>query len=131
MNQHAKPETFTVTSEIITAEQSAIARLLVEPERIGDVLARLKPTDFSHPVHAKLIGVIEELSREGRTPSVQSILAVMGEHDIEDGYSARKYLVDLVRNHDTAPVLPLVDALEVVRDAAQRRMLNHVARESL
>lgn len=126
MNVHAKPEDFTAPAEVLTAEQSAIARLLVEPERIGDVLARVKPTEFTHPVHVRLVSLIDELSREGRTPSVQSILAVMGEHEVEPGYSARRYLLDLVRAHDTAPVLPLADALEVIRDAYQRHALRSI-----
>lgn len=125
MNVHADPDQFAAeTPPSLAAEQAVIAALLIQPERIGDVLARVKPDEFSHPIHRRLVALIEELSREGRTPSVQSVLAVMGEHDVEDGYSARVYLVDLVRTHE--PVLPLVDALEVIRDAAQRHALKSI-----
>ena len=108
-----------------TAEQSIIARVLMAPDNsLAEVAAKLQPKDFAHPFHARVISSLMALVDEGRTPSIQAILAVVGSGEIEPGLSVRGYLLRLVSHHGTENLLPLADAIEVVRDTAQRNALS-------
>lgn len=127
MNFHPGQDDFTAAAPLhvdLDAEQAVLARVLVLPERLAEVTAMLRPADFSHPFHARLMADLLALSDEGRTPSLQAMLALAGRDEIEPGLTATAYLSRLVTGHDTLP--PLVDAIETVRDHAQRRSLSAI-----
>ena len=124
MNIHADPRQFSEAPEAhddYAAEQSVIARVLVRPEMIDEVSSALRPADFVHPFHARLMADLFALSAEGRKPSLQAILAIAGSGEIEPGLTTRDYLTRLVAQHEV--LVPLADAIETVRDHAQRRAL--------
>ncbi len=109
------------------AEQSIIGRVLVSPILMDEVSARLQPQDFAHPFHASLIRLLSSLIAEGRTPSLQSVLAIVGDQELEPNLSVRSYLSGLMAHQPAGNLVPLADAIEVVRDKAQRTAVATIA----
>ena len=56
-------------------------------------------------------------------PSVQAVLTVLGDEEIEPGLSLKKYLLNLSREAIEGAFLPWQDAVEVVIEWAHRRRI--------
>lgn len=114
---------YLLTDPDLSAEQSIIAACLITPAKAGDVLVKLVPDDFNHPLHVRIMHAISGLASEGRTPSIQSIAEAVGPDEIEPGLTAIGYLRSLIGRHIPDMVTPIDDAVETVHDAAMRRNL--------
>lgn len=126
MNLHANQSQFraVVPTHDDHAERAIVAALLVTPNRIGEVLAKVQPHEFGNPFLGRVVAVVSQLTDEGRQPSLQAVKAVIGsDEEISPGVSVHRYLGDLMVENITAGALPIGDALEVVRDLAQRNAL--------
>lgn len=109
------------------AEQSIIGRVLVSPVLMEEVAALLQPQDFAHPFHASLMRLLASLIAEGRTPSLQSVLAIIGDQELEPNLSVKGYLTSLMAHQPAGNLVPLADAIEVVRDQSHRSAISVIA----
>ena len=91
-----------------------IAACLMQPARIPEIAARLSPDDIVGKVHRQILATLVTLSQDGRTPSMQAVLTVLGDDEIEPGLTLRKYLLNLSREAIEGAFLPWEDAVEVV-----------------
>lgn len=108
------------------AEQTIICYCLMQPERIGEVYARVVPNDFEGQFNKRLFAILINLREEGRTPSVEAIIAITGDDEIAPKLTVRGYLMRIVteRMYVALSGLPIEDAIETLLDASQRRNLS-------
>src|SRR5688572_13325206 len=89
-----------------SAEQAVIVTCIAQPERIGEIAARLQPTDFTGEFHRRLFSILVGLHTEGRRPSVEAIIAVTGDDEVAPNVSVRDYLKGLVSDRLYSLTLP-------------------------
>lgn len=114
---------FEISGDAYGAERAIVGACLTSADAIAEVSARVRPTDLVNPFLMTCYGALVELVGEGRQPSIEGLVATIGNPEIEDGLFARPYLEHLRRASFVSRLFPLADAIETVRDAAQRRML--------
>ena len=91
------PEPRSIYAELLNAERAVIAACLMRPAHIPEIAARLSPGDIVGKLHQRILATLVTLSEDGRTPSIQAVLSVLGEDEIEPGLTLRKYLLNLSR----------------------------------
>lgn len=123
MNFHAPPEQFQTMQDGHGAEIAILARCLAQPDAIAEIVDKIVATDFEHPFLTRCFTVIAGLHSEGRKPSLESLVAEMGNDEIEPGLTVRKFLFELSMQGMDGFFLPVGDAIEVLRDRSQRRSL--------
>lgn len=123
MNFHTPAKQFEIDSELFGAERSLIARCLNAPEMISDASAKVSPSDFEHGFLSKCFATLIELADEKRTPSIEAVVSVYGDEEIEAGLTVRQFLTELLRGSLYGRFLPLDDAVGVIRDQSRRRLL--------
>jgi replicative DNA helicase len=128
MNLHS-PQAFQIDLEIFGAERAVIARCLAEPALIAQAAARLSPAEFAHPFLGEAFRVLVDLHDTGRKPSMESLIAVFADDEVEAGLKVRDCLTRIVRASLYGQFLPIDDAIEVIRDAAARNVLAKIAED--
>lgn len=111
----------STADEQITVEQTLLAQCLARPERIGEVAARVVPNDLQNEFHRAILSVLVDLHEQGRSPSVEALVARFGDDEIEPGLTPRRYLNTLLKSAIENFHQPMADIIEVVKDAAIRR----------
>lgn len=108
---------------VVTAEQAVVAGLLTSPQRVHQILARVRPEMFLEPLHGEIVALVARLTEEGRSPSLETLTAAFGNGEVADGLTVRAYLGRMLRQSLAGFGTPWQDAVEVVREAAMRRAL--------
>jgi replicative DNA helicase len=117
------PGSRSIYAELLNAERAVIAACLMQPARIPEIAAKLSPDAVVGKLHQRILGTLATLSQDGRMPSVQAVLTVLGDEEIEPGLSLKKYLLNLSREAIEGAFLPWQDAVEVVIEWAHRRRI--------
>jgi replicative DNA helicase len=123
MNFHTPASQFQINQEVFGAERAILARCMAAPDLISEASARLAPTDFEHEFLGLCFSALVDLHADGRKPSIEALVSIFGEDEIEAGLTVRRFLTDLLRGSLYGQFVPLADAVEVVRDGAQRRAI--------
>jgi replicative DNA helicase len=123
MNFHTPPEQFQVLQNDNGAEFAILARCMAKPESIPEIVDKVVPADFEHAFLARCFSAIVGLHGEGRKPSIESLVAELGNDEIEPKLTVRQFLFELATQGVSGYFLPVGDAIEVLRDRAQRRTL--------
>jgi replicative DNA helicase len=112
------------------AEQAVLVVLITAPERIEEASARLVPDDFEGRINRRIFGILTMLHGEGRKPSIEAIVAIVGDDEIAPHTRIRDYLRRMVAERlYGVGVLPLNDMIETVLEASRRRKLAGIAGE--
>jgi replicative DNA helicase len=112
--------------DVSPAERAVLAACLIKPDRIAEVAARLKPDDIVEPLHKMLLQELVILSDAGRKPSVEALIAVLGDEEIGPQLTVRGYLLQIIKDGLYGHLVPLDDGIEVLRDEARRRQLSSI-----
>jgi replicative DNA helicase len=104
-------------------ERAVICACLARPDLIAEVSAKLTASDFEGDFHRRVVDILIGLHNEGRKPSIEAVVAVTGDDEIAPNLTVRGYLRALVTDGLSGLHLPFDDALETIRDAAQRKAL--------
>lgn len=123
MNFHTPPEQFQTMQDGHGAEIAILARCMAQPDSIPEIVDKIVPEDFEHPFLARCFRTIGGLHAEGRKPSIESLVAELGNDELEPRLTVRQFLFELATQGVGGYFLPIGDAIEVVRDRAQRRTL--------
>lgn len=123
MNFHTPAREFVALQDDHSAEFAILARCMAKSDTIPEIVDKVTPEDFEHPFLARCFAVIAGLNAEGRKPSIESLIAELGNDEIEPRLTVRKFLLDLSTQGVEGYFLPVGDAIEVLRDRAQRRSL--------
>lgn len=126
MNYHTPASGFAIDGELFGAERALIARCLAKPDLISEAALRVAPNDFEHPFLKSCFATLVEFKDAGRKPSIESLISVFGDDELESGLSVRQFLTNLLRGSLYAQFIPIADAVEVVRENAQRRALARI-----
>jgi replicative DNA helicase len=110
-------------------EQGVVGACLLDAIRLDSVLSRLSPADFQETVHIHIMDVLSSLRAEGRTPSSESVVLHLGDTEIVAGLSLRGYLGKLKDAAVASAFGSWQDAVELIRDQAQRRRLSEIGNE--
>lgn len=111
-------------------EQTILANCLANPPLIGELAAKIVPEDFQGPLNKRIFTVLVGLSNEGRKPSVEAVLGVIGEEEVAPNLTTRDYLRNIIETRIySLGGLPIEDAVETLLDSAQRRNLSLVGGE--
>lgn len=127
MNAPENFGTLGVSADELGAERVIVGTCLSSTEAIGESSGKVSADDFANPTLAAVYGVLVGLHSEGRKPSIESVVSVLGNVEFEPGAFLRPYLEHLRRTSFLNHLFPLADAIGVVRDVAQRRMLADIA----
>lgn len=123
MNFHTPSAQFSAMQNDNGAEFAILARCMAQPDSIAEIADKIVPADFEHAFLARCFAAIVGLHAEGRKPSVESLVAELGNDEIEPRLTVRQFLFELATQGVGGYFLPIGDAIEVVRDRAQRRTL--------
>lgn len=123
MNFHTPAKQFVALQDDHGAELAILARCMAKPETIAEIADKVVPADFEQPFLGRCFAAVFGLHGEGRKPSVEGLVTELGNDEIEPGLSVRKFLFELAMQGVDGFFLPIGDAIEVVRDRAQRRTL--------
>lgn len=126
MNIHPNQSQFIIFNQDLDAERAVIARGLVSPDDLAEIASKLTFADFDHPFLARCFDAMRGLAGEGRKPSVESLVGAFGNDEIEPGLTVRQCLTDMVRGSLYGQFLPLGDAVGVVKENSQRRLISGV-----
>jgi replicative DNA helicase len=108
------------------AEMAVIGACLVNPERISEVAAKLQPDDFQDKLHSLTFGILVRQTEAGRKPSLETVLAEIGNDELEPNLTPRKYFTEVIRSAVVGQFLPVQDGVGVVLEASQRRTLSSI-----
>jgi replicative DNA helicase len=112
-----------------STERAVIAACLAQPDRLAEIEATLVPSDFEGHFHRRVIEVLFGLHREGRKPSIEALVSFLGDDEIAPDLTVRGYLKGVVVDGLALLHLPIDDAIETIRDAAQRKLLAQAGSE--
>jgi replicative DNA helicase len=110
-------------------EQAVIGACMMDAIRLDAVLARVDANDFREPVHRQVMDVLASLRADGRTPSSDSVLLHLGDIEVADGLGLRVYLTRMTSAAVECLFGSWQDAVELIRDQAQRRRLCDIGNE--
>lgn len=110
-------------------EQAVIGACIMDAVRLDAVRSRLNPEDFQEAVHVQIVEVLGSLRAEGRTPSIASVVLHLGDVEVVPGLHLRAYLARAADAALHSHFGNWQDAVEVIRDQAQRRRLSQIGNE--
>jgi replicative DNA helicase len=110
-------------AEIAAAERAVIAHCLIRPNLIQEIAPRLKPSQMGNEWNRRVYETLGAISVEARTPSIEAVVAVLGDDEVKPNISVRKFLLDIAGEVLKASILPWQDAVEVVVDQSRRRRI--------
>lgn len=113
----------------VPVEQAVVGACLMDAVRLDAVLARVAADDFQEAIHRNIMGVLASLRADGRTPSSDSVLLHLGDVDVADGLGLRVYLARMKSAAVECLFGSWQDAVEIIRDQAQRRRLSEIGNE--
>lgn len=108
----------------MAVEQSVVAACLVNPANIDILAAMTEPRDFENLFHRRMVEVILEMRKDGRTPSAVALTAAFNDGEIEPGLRVAEYLRKLMGAVITGGVQPFASSVETLVDQARRRELS-------
>ena len=104
------------------AEAAVLGAGLDSPEKLAAILDALEPADFGAPAHREIYGAMLALHRRGEVADTVTTGAELGPKLV-------RVADQLARLPDCAPVGSLAPFVRIVRDGAQRRRLEAMARQ--
>lgn len=116
----------SATIDTIDVEQTVIGCCLVEPSRIPEAVTKVKPDEFGEQTHRDVMAVLSTLHGEGRTPSIEGVISVLGNRTVVENLDLREYLRRMAKAAVLSSLMPFADALEVLREGCQRRLAQEV-----
>lgn len=126
MNVHTPPSQFLIDSDEFGAERALVARCLASPDLIGDVAGRVSQQDFRHEFLGLCFKALVDLKDGGRKPSLETLASIFCDEEVEPGLSVRTFLTELLRGSLYGQFIPIDDAIEVIRDESQRRVIAEI-----
>lgn len=130
MNMHPTSKDFKAqpAPNDLFIEQAILHAVLVDHERLPEFAALVVPSEFTHPIHALVAQHMIDLRESGQEPSTMSLLALVGDEELEPGLPARKYIGHLVRGPSSGGELMRLatswrDTVAAWRDHIGRRKL--------
>lgn len=136
MNMHQPTKAFTPdpASNDTFIEQAILHAVLKFPERLSEFAAVAVPSDFTHPIHSLIAEHLIETREAGREPSITSLLAFVGEEELEPGLPARKYIGNLVMGPTSNGAMMRLttswrDTLDAWRDHVNRQKLTKIGEQ--
>lgn len=123
------PSKFEIASASFDAERAIVAKCLVSADAIAEASGKITANDFEHPFLAACFGALVGFADEGRKPSVESLVSVFGNVELEAGLTTRDFLNELVRGSFVCRFIPVEDAVGVIRENTQRRTLSSIGSE--
>lgn len=82
----------------IEAEQSVIGALLIDPEKLADVLELTNETDFYSAANRAIFKAIADISQTGKTADVITVADAMSDAGTLDAAGGISYLVEIANN---------------------------------
>jgi replicative DNA helicase len=102
-------------------EQRLIGWLLLNPDRAGEVVAKITADDFAWPDHVEVFEAIRQTVKAGREPSLNAVLRGLDcDRIIAEGVTFREYLHRITR-HIILKIEPVTPMIETLRDTRMRR----------
>lgn len=130
MNPRPNPAQFALPAareiDSLQAERAVIGQCMVRPAKIEEVAGRLCEIDFSHPVNGSIAGAMMRLHDEGRVASLETLVATLGDGEIEPGLTVREYLFGIANDALNGLTLPIEDAIGVVLDWSRRNAATRI-----
>lgn len=106
------------------AEQSLLGSLLIDPERLIDVVAQLMPEDFYDPVHRAIYRAILKLHDERRNIDFVTVADALSSEDSLLRIGGTSYLAELSTNVPSS--IHAAEYSSIIRDKAVHRQLLRV-----
>ena len=110
-----------------SVERAVIGHCIFKPERAKEISAYFSKAEFLDPFNQRIIKILVELAEQGRTPSVEAIVALIGNDEIAPGVNVRNYLHEIGKEAVIGALLPWKDAIETLLDQAHRREVEAIA----
>ena len=126
----SKPRKHTQAFDInnaIPAERAVIGHCLFKPERAREIAARVLAADFIDPFNRRIMETLVALADQDRIPSVEAVVALLGNDEVAPGVNVRNYLHQIGKEAILGGLLPWEGAVEVVLDHAHRRDARAIA----
>jgi replicative DNA helicase len=117
-----EPEPFD-PSYVVPAEQALIGHCMIKPHEIGEIAAALDINAVSEPFHKRALEILFELHATGRTPSLESLIAVTGNDELAPMVTVRDYMRRIMSEAIIGGSAPWRDAVEVIHDGNSREEL--------
>jgi replicative DNA helicase len=117
-----EPEPFD-PSYVVPAEQALIGHCMIKPHEIGEIAAALDINAVSEPFHKRALEILFELHASGRTPSLESLIAVTGNDELAPMVTVRDYMRRIMSEAIIGGSAPWRDAVEVIHDGNSREEL--------
>ncbi len=105
-----------------TAERIVLGALLNDSSQLFDVSEVLKPEQFYRDIHSKIFRSMLDISATGRKPSLQQIVARVGD-EYEDGKSTVHLLTSILRDAEKDEALSPFDFVDLIIDEWARRQI--------
>jgi replicative DNA helicase len=112
--------------ELLSLEEGLLARCLAKPDAIAEVSAKIAPNDLQSDFHRSVLGALVDLHDQGRTPSIEALVARFGDEEIAPNVTPRRYFMRLLNGAVLNFYQPLSDLIEVVKDCAARRTFSDI-----
>lgn len=105
----------------IEAEQSVIGGLLLDPNRLDDVLEIIQPDDFYSPANRSVMRYIVEVAGTGKTADPITVYEAMEGAGVADAAGGIAYLVEMAQN--TPSAANVKSYAHIVADRAMERRI--------
>jgi replicative DNA helicase len=107
----------------VPAEQALIGHCMIKPHEIGEIAAALDINAVTEPFHKRVLEILFELHAAGRTPSLESVIAVTGNDELAPLITVRDYMRRIMSAAIIDGSAPWRDAVEVIHDGNSRAEL--------
>src|SRR5690242_9226056 len=96
----------TDTSYDLAAEKAIIGHCLIRPDLVTEVATRVHPADIVDPFHKSVMEALIGMAQDGRKPSVEAVVSVLGDEETKAGVTVRQYLMATARETLHGAFLP-------------------------
>ncbi len=120
---------FQLESELFGPERLVIGRCLVDPALIPEAASELAPTDFESEFLGKCFAILVARHDDGQKPSLEHLVDVFGDGEVGPGLSVRIFLNELVRSAFIGQLIPLADAIGVLKLNRARRTIARIGND--
>lgn len=111
--------TTTIEPHSTEAEQGTLGAMLSDPDKVIELIAKLRPQDFYDPVHGDIFRAIAELS-EGRTPvDILTVVEKLKGNPRVEAAGGSAYLTELTMQ--VPALLHAEEYVQIVRNKALHR----------
>ncbi len=105
----------------IEAEQSVLGGLLLDPNRLDDVLEIVQPDDFYNPANRSIMRHIVDVAATGNTADVITVSEAMQEAGMLEAAGGLGYLVEIANN--TPSAANVKSYARIIADRAMERRI--------